>query len=100
VLAFNTQASLSNEYTANTDPTTKVTYSAICGRVMEPFSAPVTHLCLIGRISFVFEKQACKLAVVNVSDVNGDSDSVYSDVSIEKDFYKPSESGLEKVIKT
>jgi hypothetical protein len=34
---------------------------------------------IIGRISFVFEKQACHLAVVNMADMHSDKDSVYSD---------------------
>lgn len=52
---FDMQTSLSSENTA------------ICGGVMDTFSSTAIHLCLIGKILFMFEKQICKLAGVNMS---------------------------------
>jgi hypothetical protein len=56
---------------------------------------------LTGRISFVFEKQVCQLAVLNSAEVDDDDDdggggsdgeenSVYTDSCGEKQVYKPS----------
>jgi hypothetical protein len=64
-----------HEYLAQTSQTAEVTLSGICGRVVETFNGTETLLCLIGRANFVFEKQACQLAVVNMADMNNDSDS-------------------------
>jgi hypothetical protein len=43
---------------------------------MEPYNGLVTILYLIKRIFFVYEKLACQLAVINMADINSDSDNV------------------------
>lgn len=52
--AFDLQASLSNDYSAQTDQAAELIQSDICGGVIEPFSDTVTILCLIGKVNFMF----------------------------------------------
>jgi flagellar biogenesis protein FliO len=49
--------------------------------IYRSFSGMVTFLCLIGRVHFVFEKQASQLAMVNVIAIS-DSVSVHSNTVI------------------
>jgi hypothetical protein len=63
----------------------------------EPVSGTLTLLCHIGVVIFVFEKQAYQLAVVNMTDINNASDSVYRDIMIVAEKKRTSTSLLNQI---